>query len=75
MRGKSTPGAATRKGWGYGGSAGGGQPWFSGQMRADLQAERDAFTELQLIAEESGSPVTKLRILDILVWRATDSWQ
>ena len=45
------------------------------QMRDDLQAEREAFTELQLAAEESGTPVTKLRILDILVWRATDSWQ
>ncbi|MGZ6827639.1 MAG: DUF6308 family protein, partial [Mycobacteriales bacterium] len=45
------------------------------QMRADLQAEHDAFTELQLLAEEAGSPVTKLRILDILVWRASDSWQ
>ena len=45
------------------------------QMRADLQAEHDAFEELQLAAEEAGNPVTKLRILDILVWRATDSWQ
>jgi hypothetical protein len=45
------------------------------QMRADLQTERDAFTELQLAAEEAGCPVTKLRILDILVWRASDVWQ
>jgi hypothetical protein len=45
------------------------------QMRADLQNERKAFTELQLKAEEVGNPVTKLRILDILVWRASDVWQ
>jgi hypothetical protein len=30
---------------------------------------------LQLKAEEVGNPVTKLRILDILVWRASDVWQ
>ncbi len=45
------------------------------QMREDLQTERASFEELQLLAEESGSPVTMLRILDILVWRATDTWQ
>jgi hypothetical protein len=45
------------------------------QMRADLQAEREAFNALQLAAEEAGNPVTKLRILDILVWRASDVWQ
>ena len=45
------------------------------QMRADLRTESASFSELQLAAEEAGSPVTKLRILDILVWRATDSWQ
>jgi hypothetical protein len=45
------------------------------QMRADLQSERDAFNELQAVAEEAGAPLTKLRILDILVWRTADSWQ
>ncbi len=45
------------------------------QMREDLQTERAAFTALQQAAEDAGAPVTKLRILDILVWRATDSWQ
>lgn len=45
------------------------------QMRADLQAEHDAFTQLQMLAEEAEAPVTKLRILDILVWRATGAWQ
>lgn len=45
------------------------------QMRADLLAESAAFTELQLGAEEAGVSLTKLRILDILVWRAADVWQ
>ncbi len=45
------------------------------QMRADLLAERDAFRDLQLAAEDAGASVSKLRILDILVWRASDSWQ
>jgi hypothetical protein len=45
------------------------------QMRADLQAEAEAFSELQLSAEEAGAPITKLRILDVLVWRAAGSWQ
>jgi hypothetical protein len=45
------------------------------QMRADLQAEAEAFNELQLTAEEAGAPITKLRILDVLVWRAAGSWQ
>ena len=45
------------------------------QMRADLQAERETFNELQLVAEEAGAPLTKLRILDILVWRSADAWQ
>lgn len=46
-----------------------------GQMRADLQGEHDAFEQLQTVAEDAGAPITKLRILDILVWRAADSWQ
>jgi hypothetical protein len=45
------------------------------QMREDLQTEKAAFEALQLAAEEAGAPITKLRILDILVWRATDTWQ
>ncbi len=45
------------------------------QMREDLIAEHDAFNELQLAAEEAGASVSKLRILDILVWRSTDTWQ
>ncbi|MCU1588734.1 MAG: hypothetical protein JWN31_2227 [Frankiales bacterium] len=45
------------------------------QMRADLQGEHDAFNELQAVAEDAGAPLTKLRILDILVWRTADSWQ
>jgi len=45
------------------------------QMREDLRAERPAFEQLQARARDMDTPVTKLRILDILVWRATDSWQ
>jgi hypothetical protein len=45
------------------------------QMREDLQTEHDAFTALQLAAEEAGAPISKLRILDVLVWRAAGSWQ
>lgn len=44
------------------------------QMRADLQAERDAFDELERLAAEQDAPVTRLRILDILVWRTAESW-
>ena len=45
------------------------------QMREDLRTESTAFSELQLAAEEAGAPISKLRILDILVWRAAGSWQ
>jgi hypothetical protein len=45
------------------------------QMREDLRAESTSFSELQLAAEEVGAPISKLRILDILVWRAAGSWQ
>lgn len=45
------------------------------QMRADLQAEAAAFDELQEIAEDAGAAITKLRILDVLVWRAAAAWQ
>lgn len=44
------------------------------QMRDDLQAESDAFDALEQLAAEEGSPVTRLRILDILVWRTADLW-
>ena len=44
------------------------------QMRDDLRAEADAFEALEQLAAESGAPVTRLRILDILVWRTADLW-
>ena len=44
------------------------------QMRDDLQAESEAFDALEQLAAEEGSPVTRLRILDILVWRTADLW-
>ncbi len=44
------------------------------QMRDDLQAEAEAFDALEQLAAEEGSPVTRLRILDILVWRTADLW-
>jgi hypothetical protein len=37
-------------------------------MRADLQANADAFAELQTLASEAGAALSRLRILDILVW-------
>ncbi len=44
-------------------------------MRADLHAEAKAFTELEELARAQETPVTQLRILDVLVWRTADSWQ
>lgn len=44
------------------------------QMRDDLQAESEAFDVLEQLAAEEGFPVTRLRILDILVWRTADLW-
>ena len=44
------------------------------QMRDDLQAEAEAFDALEQLAAEEGHPVTRLRILDILVWRTADLW-
>lgn len=44
------------------------------QMRNDLRAEQDAFAQLELLAADHDAPVTRLRILDILVWRAAESW-
>jgi hypothetical protein len=44
------------------------------QMRDDLQTEADAFDELIGIAGDAGALLTRLRILDILVWRTADAW-
>ena len=44
------------------------------QMRDDLRAEADAFDELVGVAGDAGALLTRLRILDILVWRTADSW-
>ncbi|MFP5219902.1 MAG: DUF6308 family protein [Actinomycetes bacterium] len=44
------------------------------QMRADLRAEAGAFAELEKLAADQESPVTQLRILDILVWRTAEAW-
>lgn len=44
------------------------------QMRDDLQAESEAFDALEQLAAEEGTPVSRLRILDILVWRTADLW-
>jgi hypothetical protein len=44
------------------------------QMRDDLRAESDAFDELVGVAGDAGALLTRLRILDILVWRTADSW-
>jgi hypothetical protein len=43
------------------------------QMRDDLRAEADAFAALQQLADDEGSPLTQLRILDILVWRSAEA--
>ncbi len=44
------------------------------QMRADLQAEQPAFDRLEQLTAEAGLPLTRLRILDLLVWRTADAW-
>ena len=44
------------------------------QMRSDLQRETDTLAELEALAAEGGTPVTQLRILDILVWRSAEAW-
>ncbi len=44
------------------------------QMRADLQAEADAFAALQAVARDAGAELSRLRVLDILVWRTADAW-
>jgi hypothetical protein len=45
-----------------------------GQMRDDLQSESAAFDDLVGIAGDAGALLTRLRILDILVWRTADAW-
>lgn len=44
------------------------------QMRADLQNEEKAFTELVGVASGAGVGLTRLRILDVLVWRTAEAW-
>lgn len=44
------------------------------QMRDDLQRESEAFDELVGVAGDAGVLLTRLRILDILVWRTADAW-
>jgi hypothetical protein len=44
------------------------------QMRADLQTEAEAFDNLVGVAGDAGALLTRLRILDILVWRTADAW-
>ena len=44
------------------------------QMREDLQTEAAGFAALEQLAADEGTPVTQLRILDILVWRTADAW-
>ena len=44
------------------------------QMRADLQAETAAFDELVAVTAGAGQPLTRLRVLDVLVWRAAEAW-
>ena len=44
------------------------------QMREDLQAEQEAFDQLVRLAGDAGADLSRLRILDILVWRTADAW-
>ena len=44
------------------------------QMRADLQQEADTFTALERVAAAAGAQLTRLRILDVLVWRTAEAW-
>ncbi|MCW2606893.1 MAG: hypothetical protein JWO60_1586 [Frankiales bacterium] len=44
------------------------------QMRDDLRGEEAAFAELERLAADAGAPLTRLRILDVLVWRTADAW-
>jgi hypothetical protein len=44
------------------------------QMRADLRDEQEAFARLQQLSADAGAPLTRLRILDVLVWRTANAW-
>jgi hypothetical protein len=44
------------------------------QMRDDLVTESAAFDDLVGVAGDAGALLTRLRILDILVWRTADAW-
>lgn len=44
------------------------------QMRADLQAEGEGFSALVDVADGAGAGLTRLRILDILIWRTAEAW-
>lgn len=44
------------------------------QMRDDLREEAAAFDALVAVAEGAGAPLTRLRILDILIWRTAEAW-
>ena len=44
------------------------------QMRADLQQEADTFDALERVAAAAGAQLTRLRILDVLVWRTAEAW-
>jgi hypothetical protein len=45
------------------------------QMRADLQRESVRFAELETFCAARGASITRLRILDILVWMTISTWQ
>ena len=44
------------------------------QMRAELRAEAAGLAALERVAEGAGAQLTRLRILDVLVWRTADAW-
>ncbi len=44
------------------------------QMRADLQQETETFAALERVAAGAGAQLTRLRILDVLVWRTAEAW-
>ena len=44
------------------------------QMRADLRDNARAFDFLQQTARSAGAELTRLRVLDVLVWRTAEAW-
>ncbi len=44
------------------------------QMRADLRAEQDAFDALVEVTAAAGLPLSRLRVLDVLIWRTAEAW-